>query len=130
LRVGHGVNSSVCVVGGDFDLPGGQDRSESRRLRYFARTEGVVDHVDFVGQRVRSQLRLYYCASDVFVSTPWYEPFGMTPVEAMACATPVIGSDTGGIRYSVRDGETDFLVPPRDPDPLAVRLSVLARYPS
>src|SRR5699024_9529423 len=121
LRFGHGVNASLCVVGGDFNLPGGQDRSEYRRLRDIARTEGVADHVEFVGQRVRSQLRRYYCASDVFVTTPWYEPFGMTPVEAMACATPVIGSDTGGIRYSVRDGETGFLVPPRDPDRLAER---------
>src|SRR5690606_35253542 len=55
--------------------------------------------------------------------------FGITPVEAMACATPVVGSDTGGIRYSVVDGETGFLVPARDPDRLADRLAVLARQP-
>jgi D-inositol-3-phosphate glycosyltransferase len=48
-------------------------------------------------------------------------------VEAMACARPVIGADTGGIRYSVRDGKTGWLVPPKDPDALAERLAVLAR---
>src|SRR5690606_2191488 len=91
---------------------------------------GVLYFVEFTGRRARNQLQRYYCAADVFVTTPWYEPFGITPVEAMACARPVIGADTGGIRYSVADGETGFLVPPRDPDALAVRLAALARDPA
>jgi glycosyltransferase involved in cell wall biosynthesis len=95
-----------------------------------ARESGVLDQVEFTGRRGRNQLRRYYCAANAFVSTPWYEPFGITPVEAMACATPVVGSDTGGIRYSVSDGETGFLVPPRDPDALAAKLAVLAHDPS
>jgi len=61
----------------------------------------------------------------VFVTTPWYEPFGITPVEAMACGRPVIGSAVGGIRYTVRDGQTGFLVPPNCPDQLADRLAVV-----
>src|SRR5262249_17430087 len=60
---------------------------------------------------------------------PWYEPFGITPVEAMACGTPVVGSNVGGIKYSVRDGETGYLVPPHDPDKLAERLAHLYRHP-
>lgn len=63
----------------------------------------------------------------MFVTTPWYEPFGITPVEAMACRRPVVGSDTGGIRYTVVDGETGFRVPPRNPDALAEKLAVLAQ---
>src|SRR5690606_37584868 len=59
-----------------------------------------------------------------------YEPFGITPVEAMACARPVIGADTGGIRYSVLDGVTGVLVPPKDPRALAARAAVLARNPA
>src|SRR5690606_18424253 len=47
-----------------------------------------------------------------------YEPFGITPVEAMACGTPVIGSAVGGIKYSVAHGETGLLVPPADPTSL------------
>jgi D-inositol-3-phosphate glycosyltransferase len=50
-------------------------------------------------------------------------------VEAMACGTPVIGSNVGGIKYSVRDGETGYLVPPRDPDLLAERLAHLYKHP-
>ena len=90
-----------------------------------ADTLGVDDQVTFVGRRDRAELADYYAAADVFVSTPWYEPFGITPLEAMACGTPVIGSNVGGIKYSVRDGETGFLVPPRDPDALADRLAHL-----
>src|SRR5207245_2582946 len=48
---------------------------------------------------------------------------------AMACGTPVIGSNVGGIKYSVRDGETGYLVPPRDPDVLAERLAYLYQQP-
>jgi D,D-heptose 1,7-bisphosphate phosphatase len=73
---------------------------------------------------------LFYNAADVFVTTPWYEPFGITPLEAMACGTPVIGSNVGGIKYTVSDGQTGFLVPPRDPDALAERLALLFSQPS
>jgi len=66
----------------------------------------------------------------VFVSTPWYEPFGITPLEAMACGTPVIGSAVGGIQYSVIDGVTGYLVPPRDPPVLAQRLQTLRANPA
>ena len=130
LRSGHGIDARLCVVGGEGGAPGGADTPELARLREIARREGVLDHVEFAGRRGRNQLRRYYCAADVFVTTPWYEPFGITPVEAMACATPVVGSDTGGIRYSVVDGETGFLVPARDPDRLAEKLAVLARDPA
>jgi glycogen synthase len=47
----------------------------------------------------------------------------------MACGTPVIGADVGGIRYSVADGVTGFLVPPHDPAALAARLDQLKRNP-
>lgn len=83
----------------------------------------------FVGRRDRDALHLYYSAADVFVTTPWYEPFGITPVEAMACATAVIGSDVGGIRTTVDDGTTGYLVPPRDPAALAARLVQLRAQP-
>ena len=126
LRGKHGVDARLCVVGGDIATERGQDRPELERLRDLASHEGVADHVEFAGQRVRNQLKRYYCAADVFVTTPWYEPFGITPVEAMACATPVIGADTGGIRYTVVDGETGYLVPVRDPDALARKLALLA----
>ncbi|MFX6637343.1 glycosyltransferase, partial [Acinetobacter baumannii] len=77
------------------------------------------------GRREREALSDYYCAANVFVTTPWYEPFGITPLEAMACGRPVIGADVGGIRHTVVDGETGYLVPPHDPPALAERLKWL-----
>jgi glycosyltransferase involved in cell wall biosynthesis len=72
---------------------------------------------------------LYYSAADVFVTTPWYESFGMTPIEAMACGTPVVGARVGGIKHSVLDGRTGFLVPPNDPVTLAERLKEVCCSP-
>jgi hypothetical protein len=85
--------------------------------------------VVFTGQRRREQLPQCYGAADVFVTTPWYEPFGITPLEAMACGVPVIGSDVGGVKFSVADGVTGFLVPPRDPAALAARIAQLHANP-
>jgi glycosyltransferase involved in cell wall biosynthesis len=65
----------------------------------------------------------------MLVTTPWYEPFGITPLEAMACGTPVLGSRVGGIQYSVRDGETGLLVPPNDPDILGAQMARLYGEP-
>ncbi|MFT0167684.1 glycosyltransferase family 4 protein [Paraburkholderia mimosarum] len=122
LHARHGVKATLYVVGGDADTPNEIATPEIARLRGIARQCGIEPHVTFVGRRERAQLRDFYSAADVFVTTPWYEPFGITPVEAMACATPVIGADVGGIRHTVRHGETGWLVPPRDPHALAERL--------
>src|SRR5205085_47125 len=94
-----------------------------------ARAEGVGDRVLFVGRRPRAALRCYYSAADLFLTTPWYEPFGITPLEAMASGTPVIGANVGGIKFSVRDGETGYLVPPEDPELLAERVAHLYQTP-
>jgi D-inositol-3-phosphate glycosyltransferase len=65
----------------------------------------------------------------MFITTPWYEPFGITAVEAMACGTPVIGSNVGGIKFTVRENETGYLVEPKDPDALAERIAHLYKNP-
>ena len=103
-------------MGGESDDADAQITPEIGRLRKIASAEGLDHEVNFVGRRGRDQLRYYYSAADLFVTTPWYEPFGITPVKAMACGTPVVGSNVGGIKFTVRDGENGYLVPPNDPE--------------
>jgi len=130
LKARHDIDARLYVVGGNSDTPNEIATPEIARLRGVAGQAGVNAATTFVGRRGRSSLREFYSAANVFVTTPWYEPFGITPVEAMACGTPVIGADVGGIRYSVKDGETGWLVPPRDPAALASRLAMLQQDPA
>jgi glycosyltransferase involved in cell wall biosynthesis len=112
----------LMVVGGDGRTPDPAATPEIGELCRLASELGVRQFVHFTGKRQQEELRAYYAAGDVVVTTPWYEPFGLTPLEAMACGCPVIGSAVGGITFTVRDGETGVLVPPRDPAALAARL--------
>jgi len=115
----------LVIVGGDADTA-----EELQRLRQLAGRLRISDKVIFAGQRSREELKYYYAAADIFITTPWYEPFGITPLEAMACGTPVIGSNVGGIKFSVADGHTGLLVPPKDPEALAVKIGSLLRSPA
>jgi glycosyltransferase involved in cell wall biosynthesis len=125
-----GVPYRLVVVGGETDDPNPMACPEIARLQKIAREHGVDDKVTFVGRKNREMLKYYYCAADIFISTPWYEPFGITPLESMACGTPVIGSNVGGIKYSVLDGKTGFLVPPNDPNTLAEKIDLLIADPA
>jgi len=129
LKADHDLRVTLLVVGGPDREPDVTADPELRRLAKIAEGEGVADQVRFVGRRDRAELKTYYNAADVFVSTPWYEPFGITPVEAMACGVPVLGSRVGGIKFTVRDGETGYLVPPQDPSALAERMAHLYGNP-
>jgi glycosyltransferase involved in cell wall biosynthesis len=129
LRRVHGIRCRLAIVGGETRKPDPIATPEIGRLMAICREERIEDSVTFVGNRGRVELATYYSAADIFVTTPWYEPFGITPLEAMACALPVVGSNVGGIKMSVADGQTGFLVPPRDPVALADRLALLIANP-
>ena len=96
--------------------------AEAAEVRRLAAELGIAERVIFAGRRQPEVLRDYYSAADVAATTPWYEPFGLTPLEAMACGRPVVGSAVGGITSTIAEGSTGYLVPPRDPLALAQRL--------
>jgi len=120
---------TLLVVGGESVEPDPVATPEIGELQKLAAQLGITEHVRFIGKRQPNELRYYYSAGDVVVTTPWYEPFGLTPLEAMACGRPVIGSAVGGITYTIQDGKTGFLVPPRDPAALAARIQHLLDQP-
>ncbi|MDE3088586.1 MAG: glycosyltransferase [Chloroflexota bacterium] len=119
----------VCLVGGDLDEETPAD-AELVRLQALKEELGISDLVTFLGRRTQEALVYYYAAADAVVMPSLYESFGMVALEAMACGTPVVASDVGGLSYLVRDGETGFLVPERDPRALANCLTLLLRDPA
>ncbi|MDB5023222.1 MAG: glycosyl transferase group 1 [Mucilaginibacter sp.] len=112
----------LVIVGGDCEEMERSNCAEYKRLCDLAKKLKVSDRIEFAGRKNRSELKFYYCAADLFITTPWYEPFGITPLEAMACGTPVVGAEVGGIKYSVADGSTGALVPPKRPGRLAAKI--------
>ncbi|GAB4372192.1 MAG: hypothetical protein Kow00121_14330 [Elainellaceae cyanobacterium] len=130
LKHQHQISARLLVVGGEAPDPDPKLTPEIARLQAIAQEQQVAEQVTFVGQRGREALKYYYSAADIFVTTPWYEPFGITPLEAMVCGTPVIGSNVGGVKFTVKDGETGYLIPPNDPVQLGERLAFLYQNPS
>jgi len=120
-----GARTRLIIVGGEEEVCGLGYNPEIARLKQLAKDLGVQHAVTFAGRKGREELKYFYAAADIFITTPWYEPFGITPLEAMACGTPVIGADVGGIKYSVLDGKTGLLVPPKDPRALAEKINEL-----
>ncbi len=125
LRPCGAEDISLAVIGGDRE-----DHLEALMTDLDCLTEirhelGLDDLVVFVGSRAQEELAYYYAAADACVMPSLYESFGMVALEAMACGTPVIASRVGGLTYTVRDGETGYLVPEKDPKALAQKLELV-----
>jgi len=91
---------------------------------------GVADRVRLVGRADRCEVSAWIRSADVVVCAPWYEPFGIVPLEAMACGVPVVGTAVGGLVDTVVDGVTGLLVPRRCPERLAAAIGVLLDDPA
>ena len=90
---------------------------------------GLSGKVLFLGFIPNDQLPIYYNMADVYVLPSLYEEWSNTIMEAMACGIPVVATDVGSNRYLVEDGRTGFLVPPREPGPLADRIYQILTNP-
>ena len=127
LALMHAQGIFVClvVIGGDPEA-GPEDRTEEmERLKAMREEAGLDDLVTFLGKRAQDTLPYYYSAAEVVVVPSYYESFGMVALEAMACGTPVVASQVGGLAFLVQDGVTGFTVPVDEPQALADRLSRL-----
>jgi D-inositol-3-phosphate glycosyltransferase len=109
----------VSVIGGDPSEEGLRENGEMARLHELRDELGLSELITFLGARDQDTLQYYYAAADVLVMPSHYESFGMVALEAMACGTPVIASDVGGLSTLVQDGKTGFRVKVNDPEALA-----------
>lgn len=137
-RTGFGTVIAVLRALPDTELviAGGPDKAElgddehAQSLRAFAESMGVGDRVHLLGGLARRDLPALLRSADAVACTPWYEPFGFAPLEAMACGVPVVATAVGGLADTVVDGVTGLLVPPRRPRVLAEALRRLLARPT
>ncbi len=112
----------LTVIGGDASVSESQMSQEMARLNKMRRELKLKEMVTFLGKRDQDTLPYYYSAADIVVVPSHYEFFGMVALEAMACGTPVVASQVGGLAYLVQNGETGFHVPDQDPVALSDQL--------
>ena len=115
------ARNQVClaVIGGDPEADAEQMSAEMSSLQELRTSLGLQTMVTFLGKRDQDTLQYYYSAADAVVVPSHYESFGLVALEAMACGTPVVASETGGLVFLVRDGETGYHVPVGDSAALA-----------
>ncbi|MGS0685827.1 glycosyltransferase [Nakamurella sp. GG22] len=115
------IEAVAALAGVRLLIAGGPEKSllgtdpEAQRLITLATEHGMTDRIELLGSVGHEQMPALIRASDLVVCTPWYEPFGIVPIEAAACGTAVVGSAVGGLLDTIVDGRTGTLVPPRDP---------------
>ena len=134
--VGNAITALAALPETELVIAGGPDaheltkEPEARRLAALAAELGLSGRVDFRGRVERTDLPALLRSADVVVCVPWYEPFGLVPLEAMACGVPVVASAVGGLLDTVVDGVTGIHVPPRSPERLAEVLRTLLADPA
>ena len=113
---------TLAIIGGDPDASPQEMSAEMARIQKLCDDLCMGRMVVFLGKRAQDTLPYYYSAADVLVMPSHYESFGMVALEAMACGTPVIASQVGGLAFLVKDGETGYHVPDQDPEALCEKL--------
>ncbi|MBT2384534.1 glycosyltransferase [Streptomyces sp. ISL-11] len=103
---------------------------EVRRLRTLARETGVADRIRFTGGIPREHVPTLLRSADIVLCPADYEPFGIVPLEAMGCGTPVVATAVGGQLDTVADPATGRLIPPGDATALAEAIASLLADPA
>ena len=115
----------LIIIGGEPQVPPEEMSKEMNRLQALCRQLQIDNLVLFLGKRDQDTLPYYYSAAEMVVVPSHYESFGLVALEAMACGTPVIATQVGGLSYLVKDGVTGFTIPGEDAMALEERLTQL-----
>jgi D-inositol-3-phosphate glycosyltransferase len=126
--IGDAIAALAEVPEAELHVAGGPDAAtldadpEAQRLQALAARLGVEDRAILRGRVERDAIPALLRSADAVVCVPWYEPFGIVPLEAMACGVPVVATAVGGQIDSIVHGVTGVHVPPREPEALAAAL--------
>jgi D-inositol-3-phosphate glycosyltransferase len=125
-----GIAQNIClsIIGGDPNPDSQIEQAEFERLKTLSAELDMGELITFLGAKDQDTLVYYYSAAEMVVMPSHYESFGMVALEAMACGTPVIASDVGGLSFNIEDGFNGYLVPGRDPQALADKILLLLKY--
>ena len=118
----------VLVVGGGLDDQDERETAELNRLHTLGHELGL-SNVHYIKAQPQEKLARYYAAADIFVMPSHYESFGMVALEAMACGTPVVASEVGGLASTIVHGDSGLLVPSGDWRAFAQAISRLLASP-
>ncbi|MFA4911176.1 MAG: glycosyltransferase, partial [Desulfobacteria bacterium] len=132
LKKDDGNNANglrLLIIGGTMSNESNEEESEFRNLMKLTSELNLEDRVEFLGTKRQDLLPYYYSSAEVCVLPSRYESFGIVALEAMACGTPVIASEVGGLSYVMGDEEAGFLVPEGDPEILAERINWIVANP-
>ncbi len=114
----------LMIVGGDEYSQG-----QVHRLQRMAKELRIEDRVSFIGSVAQDKLPLFYSAADVCAIPSYYESFGMVALESLACGTPIVASDVGGMRYMVSQDEMGRIASDNSSRHLASQISELLSQP-
>jgi glycosyltransferase involved in cell wall biosynthesis len=129
--VGTAIEALARIPGTELVIAGGPPKEELEtddavhRLHVIAKEAGVADRVTFLGQVAHKNIPKLLRSADLVLTLPRYKPFGMVPLEAMACGVPVVAADLGGNADSVIDNVTGVHVPVHRPAEIARRIRAL-----
>ncbi|MEW6615445.1 MAG: glycosyltransferase [Thermodesulfobacteriota bacterium] len=125
----NGNDLRLLVIGGTLSDEGNEGKSELKNLMKLTSELNLEDRIEFLGTKRQDLLPYYYSSAEVCVLPSRYESFGIVALEAMACGTPVIASEVGGLSYVMGDERAGFLVPEGDPEILAEKISFIVANP-
>ncbi len=120
--VKNGYNVYYTIVG---------TGSQEEVLKNLIKEYSLNNYISTTGRKSQEDIKELLQNHDIFLMTSITDPDygvesqGLVTAEAQACGLPVIGFDSGGVKYTINDGETGFIVPEFDVDAMTKRIEEL-----
>jgi mannosylfructose-phosphate synthase len=121
------IKNVHLIIGGGSPKPKQVELDVKATMREIIAHYGMEDRVEIIGYVPDELMAPYYRQAELFVLPSKFEPFGMTALEAMACGTPVIASNLGGIKENFTSGKDGILVDPSNKEELANAMVLLLK---